>query len=567
MAVDWRRGLTTALAAAWWLLACLAGPTTAVAAGRADPPGPVKDAVAPTRNAFILGIDRFEDPAFDTLRFAEADARAIRDRFDHLNFESTTVITTEGPSSRAGILAELDSFLAARGPDDTVVVYLSTHGVVDYVGGPPRRYLVARDTRRDDLRSTGLDVRELIRRVEAAPPRWKVIVLASCFGGTGEGVHSAEGPMPDHQRGKPDLPPLPPASRRATVVLSASYADGPAWEDPELGHEIYTYYLLEALADPTADEMDLDGDGVLSAFEAHGYAARRTIEHTAGRQLPSADLNAVGERDVLLSKDESDEARRGVFWILPDWLQMRGDGAIQAWIDGEAVNRRSSGHVLAPGSHSLRLHWPDGSQPDRKLGFRVGKGDDLSVSDVLARADDQWLGVEIGTTFVSGGHVFNRMNDDEADPTDDPHDVPVASPAIRLVFEQRLAGREQPRRLILGMGLSFWPGPTYDHPLGRVPARRAGLDVGLAAERRIGRVAVGAGAFGELFYLRAAGSEASALAFSPGLRVRVHVRLGRRLSLRVGAQLGLARMDPFTNEPDPTYVLLPGLTAGLGMEL
>jgi len=536
-------------------------------AGRATPPDWVKDAVEPRRHAFVLGIDRFEDPAFASLRFAEADARAMEERFQQLQFESTTSISTEGPSSRAGILAELDTFLAGRGPDDTVVVYLSTHGVVDYVGGPPRRYLVARDTRRDDLRNTGIEVRELIRRVEAAPSRWKVIVLASCFGGTGEGVHSVEGPMPDHRRGKPALPPLPPASRRATVVLSASYADSPAWEDPALGHEIYTYFLLEALANPTSDETDLDGDGVLSAFEAHGYAAARTIQHTGGRQLPSADLNAVGDRDVLLSEDEPREARRGVFWILPDWMQMRGDGAPQAWIDGTPVDPQASGHVLAPGPHTLRLHWPDGSQPDRNLGIRVGKGDDLSVDDVLSRAEDQWLGVGFSTTFVAGGNVFNRTNDVADDPADDPHDVPLASPALRLVFEQRLTGRGRPRRLTLGLGLSWWPGPTYDQPLGRLPARRAGFDASLGAERRIGRVAVGGSAFGELFYLRAAGTEASVVAFSPGLRLRVHVRLGRRLSLRVAAQLALARMEPFTGAPDPTYVLLPGLTAGLGMEL
>ncbi|MDP7112158.1 MAG: hypothetical protein QGH45_09345 [Myxococcota bacterium] len=340
---------------------------------------------------------------------------------------------------------------------------------------------MARDTRRDDLRNTGIDVRELIRIVEASAPRWKVIVLASCFGGTGAGVKSAEGPMPDHRRGRPELPPMPLEARRATVVLSASYEDGPAWEDPTLGHEIYTHYLLDALSRAADGEVDLDGDGALSAFEAHGFATGRTIDHTGGRQLPSADLNAVGERDVVLTAEAPREASRGVFWLLPDWLRPRGDEGPRAWIDEEAVDASAPGQPLEAGSHRLRLHWPDGSQPDRDLAFRVGLGDDLSVGDVLARAEDQWLGLEAGVILVGGAAAYNRTNDDPDDSTDDPHDLPLAVPALRLIFEQRLAGRTQPRGLDLGLALAYWPGKVYDEPLGHLPAHYAAIDVALLA--------------------------------------------------------------------------------------
>ena len=448
-----------------------------------------------------------------------------------------------------------------------MLIYLSTHGVVDYVGGPPRRFLVARDTRRDDLRSTGVDVRELIRTVEASAPRWKVIVLASCFGGTGDGVKSAEGPMPDHRRGRPELPPMPLGGRRATVVLSASYADGPAWEDPTLGHEIYTHYLLEALSRAGDGQVDLDGDGALSAFEAHGYATQRTIDHTGGRQLPSADLNAVGERDVVLTADPPAAAQRGIFWLLPDWLRPRGSEGPQAWIDGEAVDASAPGQPLEAGSHHLRLHWPDGSQPDRELPFRVGAGEDLSVDEVIARAEDQWLGLEVGVLVVAGAAGFNRTHDDPADPGDDPHDLPAAVPALRLTFEQRLLTLPPARGLELGVGLAYWPGPTYDQPLGRLPARHAAVDVALLASRRRARLSVAGGAFVELTYLRAAGTEASTLALAPGLRLRLHVSLGRRLSLRIAGQLSVARVDPFTGLDEPSFVPLPALTAGLGVEL
>jgi hypothetical protein len=545
------------------LVVCAPCALEAAAAGRGIP----SFATEPGHHALLVGIDAFEDPAFEDLQWAEADAQGMDTALTDVGFDSTTTITTGGPSSRAGLLAELEAFLAPRGPDDTVLVYLSTHGVVDYVGGPPRRFLVARDTRRDDLRNTGIDVRELIRIVEASAPRWKVIVLATCFGGTGAGVKSAEGPMPDHRRGRPELPPMPLGARRATVVLSASYEDGPAWEDPTLGHEIYTHYLLDALSRAADGEVDLDGDGALSAFEAHGYATGRTIDHTGGRQLPSADLNAVGERDVVLTAEAPQEASRGVFWLLPDWLRPRGDEGPRAWIDEEPVDASAPGQPLEAGSHRLRLHWPDGSQPDRDLAFRVGLGDDLSVGDVLARAEDQWLGLEAGVVLVGGAAAYNRTNDDPNDATDDPHDLPLAVPALRLVFEQRLAGRAQPRGLDLGLSLAYWPGKVYDEPLGHLPAHYAALDVALLASRRRARLSLAGGPYLELAYLRAAGSEASTLAVAPGLRLRLHVRLGRRLSLRVAGQLSVARMDPLAGLNEPSFVPLPSLSVGLGAEL
>ena len=543
-------------------LFALAG--TAHARTGTPPPG-VERAGEAGRHALLIGIDHFEDDAFPELQWAEADAGAMRDGLEQIGFDSLTTITTDGAASRAGLLAELETFLGARGPDDTVLVYLSTHGVVDYVGGPPRRYLAARDTRRDDLRNTGVDVRELIRTVEGSLPRWKVLVLASCFGGAGEGGHGVEGPAPANQRGLPELPPMPLGGRRATVVLSASHEAGPAWEDPELGHEIYTHYLLDAFARAHDDAVDLDGDGALSAFEAHGHATVRTIQHTGGRQMPSADLYAVGERDVLLTADPPGEPRRGVFWWFSELLTPRGEGVERIWLDGELLESGQPVRALEPGRHVLEIGSPERRDSNRRVAFPLAKGEVLSVTDVLARAEDQWLGVEIGSVFVAGAQTFNAVNDDGDG--GDPHDAPLALPLVRVSFEQRITARQRSRGLNLGLSVAWWPGRTYPAALGWLPARFAALDVSLLGERRLPRVRLAFGPFCEAMYLRADTSRAATTAISPGLRFRAHVPIGGRFSLRVAAQLSVARTVPFTGEDRPTYVLMPAVTAGVGVEL
>ena len=302
--------------------------TRAIGAAAAEPPAAVLEAAAqasrPARHAFVVGIDSFADPGFPTLRWATSDARAIAGVLGREGEGwSIALVTAPETTAHDRLLQQLDAYLTSLGPDDTALVYVSSHGVVDYVDGRPRRYLVAQDTDPDDLPGTGIEVKELLARVDAAEPRWKVVILASCFGGAGDGVRSAPDFQAEGRRGAARLQPIDAWPRRATVVLSASYMDGPAWEDPELGHEIYTYYLLEALTRPADPDVDLNGDGALSAFEAHGYAAGNTVARTGGRQFPSANLDAVGERDVVLLGTPEAQPARAVFWSF--LAQRRGD--------------------------------------------------------------------------------------------------------------------------------------------------------------------------------------------------------------------------------------------------
>ena len=550
----------------WIVLSVLAPPTGALAAAGTPPPE-VIDAVQGGRHALLIGIDRFDDEGFPDLDFAEADARGMAAALEDLGFETAQTVTTDGPSSRAELLTTIDAFLSARGPDDTVLVYVSTHGVIDFLGGE-RHYLAARDTCKSDLRNTGVDVDDLSDAVEDSAPRWKVLVLASCFAGAGDGsrgVDAIGGPPGGRRRGDMYQGPFPRGIRRATVQMSASYANSPAWEDPTLGHEIYTHFLIEAMRNAEDPEVDLDRDGALSAFEAHGYAAARTIKHTQGLQFPYAGVDAVGERDVLLTDAPTEEPQRGLLWILPEGVRPRGDVITDAWLDHVKLAPGSPVRGVEPGWHQMEVGSPDSRRRNRHIWFRLGRGESVTVPQVVARAEDQWLSVELGAVFVASAQAYNLINDDA--PAGDPHDAPVAAPALRVSFEQRVVARQRIRGLNLGVSVAWWPGRTYDGPLGKLPARYGAIDVAVLGERRLPRWNFAFGPFIEGTYLRATSGTAAAQSVMPGLRLRAHVHLGGRLSLRVAAQLSVPRLVPFTGEQDPIFVLMPAVTAGVGVEL
>jgi uncharacterized caspase-like protein len=71
-------------------------------------------------------------------------------------------------------------FLAARGPEDLVLVYLSCHGLTDL---RRRLYFSATDTVKSQLAATGVESSWLLDQLEECRARSQVLVLDCRFSG------------------------------------------------------------------------------------------------------------------------------------------------------------------------------------------------------------------------------------------------------------------------------------------------------------------------------------------------------------------------------------------------
>lgn len=245
------------------------------------------------RHALLVGIDRFEDPRFNELRFASADALALAAALDE--FDDVQALVRPEETRRAAILealAELERRI--RSPRDTVLLYFSTHGsLAQRPGGELDRYLVAGDTRLDLLRETGISVEELIHHAEKLASRRVAVVLATCHSGRGKS-RLTDGLVRALAARKEPLRWLEDVSE-AVVVLSAAAFGEAAREDEALGHDVYTYFLIEALR-----AADRDGDGAVTISEAHDYARERTWQFTRGQQRPAVESAILGLDPIVL---------------------------------------------------------------------------------------------------------------------------------------------------------------------------------------------------------------------------------------------------------------------------
>jgi hypothetical protein len=365
-------------------LACAAPSRTEK--GRLVPSGvpqeKLAEAFAPRRLALLVGIQGFDDPEWRALRYPEADAAALaavlRDP-ERGAFDDVEVLA--GGPTRDEVRAALRR-LAERSRDerDTVVVYVSSHGTLarDAVGAL-RRYLVSRDTRVADVPGTALPMDELKADFDRLRSRRKVLVLATCHSGSGKSL------LPDAVQAELAgmkagffVRPIEEVSR-ASVVLAASDWGEAAREDDKLGNDVYTHFLVEALK----LGADRNGDGAVTASEAHDYARRMTYEWTGGRQRPSAESNEVGADPIVLAGKVARPGRPELFSYAA-----RLDG-FTVRVDGRPLADLPGGVAVEPGRHRVQV--AKGNGPEVLDGWiRVRAGERIDVEHLVLRGPGRW---------------------------------------------------------------------------------------------------------------------------------------------------------------------------------
>lgn len=339
-------------------------------------------ALQPRRLALLVGVQRFADPAWRPLRYPEADAAALAEVLrdpDRGAFDEVEVVPPD--ADRAALRAALRRLSErSRDEQDTVVVYLSSHGTLARDGaGALRRYLVLADTRMADVPGTALAVDELKADFDRLRSRRKVLVLAACHSGGGKSLLPE--PLQRELAGTKAgffVRPIEEVSR-ASVVLAASDWGETAREDERLGHDIYTHFLVEALR----LGADRNGDGAVTASEAHDYARRMTYEYTGGRQRPTAETTEVGVDPIVLVGRVARAGRPELYSYAPalDGFEVRVDGRPLAELPG--------GVALDTGPHRVQVQ--KGSGPaliDDRLTLDAGQR--LDLAELLGARDGRW---------------------------------------------------------------------------------------------------------------------------------------------------------------------------------
>lgn len=268
----------------------------------------------PDLYVITIGVSKFTDARYN-LSYAAKDAGDIAEYFggkrEHFGGKREhfgavhAVQLLDGAATRDSIRA-LHAMLMRSRPDDHVVLFVATHGLVD---DSLEYYLATADIDFERPRDRGLRYDELEEILDGIPARRKLLLVDACHSGEidRDAVHMAAGSdslpgsvkrraLPRSKRVKTELGlqnsfalarELFADLRRSsgTTVIAAAAGEEFAYEDATWKNGAFTYALLDGL---TTKDADANRDGTIMVSELRAHVTRVVRELTGGRQTPTS---------------------------------------------------------------------------------------------------------------------------------------------------------------------------------------------------------------------------------------------------------------------------------------
>jgi len=238
-------------------------------------------------NLWILsiGVNRYDSPLLDNLRFAVNDAREIINIFKaqegRVFGKVNSLLIADGASvtpTRDNITDNL-SYLRQAAPNDVVLLFIAGHGVNDDMGN---FYFMPSDASFADngtiRTSRAISHREIQGVLDA--PGQKLVFIDACHSNNASRNRNFR-PV-DNSRLVRDLQ----VQSQSTVIFTSSRGDQPSHEMDNLRHGVFTYAVIQGMG----GAANPDGSGTVSMLSLGAYVIRRVNEITNNSQSPTISI-------------------------------------------------------------------------------------------------------------------------------------------------------------------------------------------------------------------------------------------------------------------------------------
>jgi uncharacterized caspase-like protein len=254
----------------------------------------------------LVGVDRYHDLTLPALRYAAIDCQGIgaalaaaTGAFPDREFLIHHDLVAETPTLER-VETSLHRIVTQAQPQDTILIYFSGHGVVD--PSTQQTILCLQDTDREHLLTTGLQIQIVLKLLEHCAAHSQLLWLDACHSGNLNfiGTNRDSG---ESIRLNPIVQLL--SSLRHQAALSRGFyallscdEGQQSWEFPDLGHGVFSYYLMRGLQGEAADER-----GVIDADSLYRYVYRQTVQYIdlTNQQLRRADRQQRDRRGTEVS--------------------------------------------------------------------------------------------------------------------------------------------------------------------------------------------------------------------------------------------------------------------------
>ncbi|KOR33418.1 hypothetical protein TI05_01180 [Achromatium sp. WMS3] len=198
--------------------------------------------------AVVVGINDYPSSSgLRSLRYAKADAEALAQALKQAGYG--VQLLTNSNATKGSILNTLSNIGKVLEPQKgTAIFAFAGHGFRDRNGN---NYLAPFEASAGYIEDTGLSLKKVEATLVASGARRRILLIDACRNDPKPGSRSGATVM--------DTFTQQPLFQNAdgTRILFSTRAGGFSWENPELGHGIFTYFILEGLKGKAANKQGL----------------------------------------------------------------------------------------------------------------------------------------------------------------------------------------------------------------------------------------------------------------------------------------------------------------------
>ncbi len=224
----------------------------------------------------LVGVNQYEDVELPSLQYSALDCQGLGEALTEAT-DITREITlhhdfADSKPVLKTVAASLQRIASSAQSKDTILFYFSGHGILD--ASTQQVYLCLGDTQKKHLATTALPLNAILRLLGQCKASQQLVWLDACHSGgmTFRGTSRISLPNPSNQLVQV-LRQKAQKSKGFYGLLSCD-KNQQSWEFPELGHGVFTYYLMRGLRGEAADSQ-----GIIDADGLYQYVYHKTLRY------------------------------------------------------------------------------------------------------------------------------------------------------------------------------------------------------------------------------------------------------------------------------------------------
>ncbi|MEO0835786.1 MAG: caspase family protein, partial [Cyanobacteria bacterium J06642_3] len=226
----------------------------------------------------LVGVNQYQDQNnLSSLQYSALDCQGLGEALKEAtaSFANKEVIIHHDFVSLTPQLQEVQSsighILSSAGTQDTILFYFSGHGILETT--TQQVVLCLADTQTKDLINTGLPLNSLLTQLSNCPASQQLVWLDACHSG-GMTLRGTANSLADPSSQLVEVLRHQAAESKGFYALLSCDQTQQSWEFPELGHGVFTYYLMRGLRGEAADAQ-----GIIEADALYQYVFHQTLRY------------------------------------------------------------------------------------------------------------------------------------------------------------------------------------------------------------------------------------------------------------------------------------------------